>query len=121
MKWLVGLFRHLDEHLEEDGCDNTMHFTAEFLRKSDDCGDCEGAGALSVSAYSRPVEADPMVGRPDRGFAEMRTHRGSPGTNEGGQSWHSARGATGKGAGRSSRRGGIRMKAHRVGTNSPDG
>lgn len=43
MKWLVGLFRHLDERLEEDGCDNTMRFTAEFLRKSDDCGDCEGA------------------------------------------------------------------------------
>ena len=84
MKWLAGLFGHLDERLEEDGCDNTMRFTAEFLRKSDDCGDCEGAGALSAGAYSRPVEADPTVGRPDKGFAEMRTYRGSPGTNEGG-------------------------------------
>ena len=69
MKWLAGLFKHLGERLDRGRCDNTMRFTAEFLRKSDDCGDCEGAEALSVSAYSRPVEADPTVGRPDRGFA----------------------------------------------------
>ena len=84
MKWLAGLFRHLGELLEQDGCDNTMRLTAEYLQASGECGDCEGAGALSASAYSRPVEADPTVGRPDKGFAEMRTHRGSPGTNEGG-------------------------------------
>ena len=43
MKWLAGLFGYLGERLDHGRCDNTMRLTAEFLRKSDDCGDCEGA------------------------------------------------------------------------------
>ena len=43
MKWLAGLFRHLGELLEQDGCDNTMRLTAEYLQASGECGDLDEA------------------------------------------------------------------------------
>ncbi len=43
MKWLAGLFKHLGERLEQDGCDNTMRIATDFLQYSDECDDCEEA------------------------------------------------------------------------------
>ncbi|MFQ5464065.1 MAG: DUF2695 domain-containing protein [Phycisphaerae bacterium] len=43
MKWLAGLFKHLGERLEQDGCDNTMRLATDFLQDSDECDDCGDA------------------------------------------------------------------------------
>jgi len=43
MKWLVGLFRHLDERLDRGRCDNTMRLTAEYLRATGECRDLDEA------------------------------------------------------------------------------
>jgi hypothetical protein len=43
MKWLAGLFRHLDERLDQGRCDNTMRLAAEYLRASGECGDLDEA------------------------------------------------------------------------------